>query len=99
MIELGILGAIAEWLAPLPDRSLPNIKIRETLIDSLKDVTFYFFTYINYLCKKVSLFFVQVWRNKRRLFEIERHWQSGHVSVQTFKGNQTEQAKIGKINS
>jgi transcription factor SPN1 len=37
MIELGILGAIAEWLAPLPDRSLPNIKIREQLIDALRD--------------------------------------------------------------
>ena len=38
MIELGILGAMAEWLAPLPDRSLPNIKIREALIDALRDV-------------------------------------------------------------
>lgn len=38
MIDLGILHAIAEWLAPLPDRSLPNIKIREALIDALKDV-------------------------------------------------------------
>lgn len=38
MIDLGILHAIAEWLAPLPDRSLPNIRIREALIDALKDV-------------------------------------------------------------
>lgn len=37
MIELGVLGAIAEWLAPLPDRSLPNIKIREFLIETLRD--------------------------------------------------------------
>ncbi|RNA02761.1 IWS1 -like protein [Brachionus plicatilis] len=37
MIDLGILHAIAEWMAPLPDRSLPNIRIRETLIDALKD--------------------------------------------------------------
>jgi len=37
MIELGVLGAIAEWLAPLPDRSLPNIKIREFMIDTLRD--------------------------------------------------------------
>ncbi|CAF0824804.1 unnamed protein product [Brachionus calyciflorus] len=37
MIDLGILHAIAEWLAPLPDRSLPNIKIREALIDALRD--------------------------------------------------------------
>ena len=27
-----------EWLAPLPDRSLPNIKIRETLINALTEV-------------------------------------------------------------
>lgn len=37
MIELGVLGAIAEWLAPLPDRSLPNVSIREFLIDTLRD--------------------------------------------------------------
>lgn len=37
MIELGVLGAIAEWLAPLPDRSLPNISIRNHLIDALRD--------------------------------------------------------------
>lgn len=38
MIDLGILHAIAEWLAPLPDRCLPNIRIREALIDALRDV-------------------------------------------------------------
>ena len=37
MIELGILGALAEWLAPLPDKSLPNIKVRDTLIEALRD--------------------------------------------------------------
>jgi len=37
MIELGILGAIAEWFAPLPDRSLPNVKIREELIGALQE--------------------------------------------------------------
>lgn len=37
MIELGVLGAIAEWLAPLPDRSLPNVLIREFMIDTLRD--------------------------------------------------------------
>jgi len=39
MIEMGVLSAIAEWLAPLPDRSLPNIKIRTFLIDTLRDVS------------------------------------------------------------
>lgn len=38
MMELGMLGAIAEWLAPLPDRSLPNIKIREELIGILQEL-------------------------------------------------------------
>lgn len=37
MIELGVLGAIAEWLAPLPDRSLPNVSIREFMISTLVD--------------------------------------------------------------
>jgi hypothetical protein len=38
MIDLGILSSMAEWLAPLPDKSLPNINIREQLIDALRDV-------------------------------------------------------------
>jgi hypothetical protein len=42
MIEMGVLNAIAEWLAPLPDRSLPNIKIRTFLIDTLRDVSLFF---------------------------------------------------------
>ena len=29
-----------EWLAPLPDRSLPNIKIREILINTLQEVNY-----------------------------------------------------------
>ena len=47
MIELGVLGAIAEWLAPLPDRSLPNIQIRTFLIDTLKDVRFFILLRVN----------------------------------------------------
>ena len=32
-----------EWLAPLPDRSLPNIKIREILISTLQEVRIKYF--------------------------------------------------------
>lgn len=36
MIECGILSALAEWLSPLPDHSLPHLKIRESILDILK---------------------------------------------------------------
>ncbi|KAL5476040.1 hypothetical protein EMCRGX_G025942 [Ephydatia muelleri] len=34
-IECGILSALADWLTPLPDHSLPNLKIRESILDVL----------------------------------------------------------------
>ncbi|KAK3777219.1 hypothetical protein RRG08_047839 [Elysia crispata] len=35
-LESGILGAITEWLAPLPDKSLPHLNIREMLLKVLQ---------------------------------------------------------------
>jgi len=36
MLNRDILHAIREWLEPLPDKSLPNIKIREILLEYLE---------------------------------------------------------------
>lgn len=35
MIDGGILSAITEWLAPLPDKSLPHLEVRESLLKQL----------------------------------------------------------------
>jgi transcription factor SPN1 len=34
-LDAGILGVITDWLTPLPDRNLPNIKVRETMLSIL----------------------------------------------------------------
>ncbi|XP_011402722.1 PREDICTED: protein IWS1 homolog [Amphimedon queenslandica] len=36
LIECGICSALADWLKPLPDHSLPHQKIRENILDALK---------------------------------------------------------------
>ena len=36
-LEAGILLAIKKWLEPLPDKSLPNVRIRNSLLKSLAD--------------------------------------------------------------
>ncbi|XP_071084935.1 IWS1-like protein [Haliotis cracherodii] len=36
-LDSGILSAITEWLAPLPDKSLPHLTIRESLLKILWD--------------------------------------------------------------
>ncbi|XP_035208426.1 protein IWS1 homolog [Stegodyphus dumicola] len=37
-LEQGVLHVIAEWLAPLPDRSLPHLNIREGMLKQLSDL-------------------------------------------------------------
>lgn len=37
LLDAGILSVITDWLTPLPDRSLPNIKVREVMLTVLQD--------------------------------------------------------------
>lgn len=39
LLDSGILSVITDWLTPLPDRSLPNIRVREVMIQVLLDVS------------------------------------------------------------
>ncbi|KAK4337223.1 hypothetical protein RND71_043729 [Anisodus tanguticus] len=34
-LESGVLGVMTDWLTPLPDRSLPNLQVRETMLKIL----------------------------------------------------------------
>ena len=34
-LDAGVLGVITDWLTPLPDRSLPNLQVRETMLKLL----------------------------------------------------------------
>ncbi|RWS25435.1 Med26 domain containing protein-like protein [Leptotrombidium deliense] len=37
-LDAGVLSVITDWLTPLPDRSLPNLQVRETLIKLLSEL-------------------------------------------------------------
>lgn len=39
LLDSGILSVITDWLTPLPDRSLPNIRVREVMLQILLDVS------------------------------------------------------------
>lgn len=39
-LDQGVLNVIAEWLTPLPDRSLPHLNIREGMLKQLLDVSY-----------------------------------------------------------
>jgi transcription factor SPN1 len=91
MIELGMLGAIAEWLAPLPDRSLPNIKLREELINGLQDFGEINTDYLKSsgIGKAVMFLFKhpkEVKSNKRKLEKLINNWSRPIFSLDgTFK--------------
>ncbi|XP_033759333.1 IWS1-like protein [Pecten maximus] len=36
-LDCGVLAAMTEWLAPLPDKSLPHLQIRDTFLKHLQD--------------------------------------------------------------
>lgn len=38
-IDSGVMTAIKEWISPLPDKSLPALKIREELLKILQEVS------------------------------------------------------------
>lgn len=37
-IDSGVMSAIKEWISPLPDKSLPALRIREELLRILQEV-------------------------------------------------------------
>jgi protein IWS1 homolog A len=37
-LDAGVLSVITDWLTPLPDRSLPNLQVRETMLKLLAEV-------------------------------------------------------------
>lgn len=95
LLDSGILSVITDWLTPLPDRSLPNIRVREVMLQVLLDVSCCILR--NVSAELIPFFSVQHLRHGPP--EGQWHRKGSNVSLQAPERDEREQSPITASNS
>lgn len=80
-LEHNVLNVLCDWLAPMPNRTLPCLIIRESILKLLQDVRLLHHLTARSIMK-FNLHLFTVPHDRQVVFEAIRNWKSRDVFVQ-----------------